>query len=53
MDMLTNLFILVAVAEPDVESTSRRTAGTAAMSADIPGEHHRPGGKDTDSYGGS
>jgi hypothetical protein len=52
MDMLANLFIMVAVGESDIESTSRRTAGAAAMSAGVPGEHHRHGDKDKGSYGG-
>lgn len=44
METLTDLFLLVAVGESDIESTSRRTAGAAAMSANVPGEHHQPGG---------
>jgi hypothetical protein len=44
MGTRTSLFRLVAVGESDTESASGGTARPAAMSANVPGERHRPGG---------
>jgi hypothetical protein len=41
---LLEIFVVVEVGESDIESTSRRTARAATMSANVPGEHHRLGG---------
>lgn len=43
MTMHVNLFLLVAAGESDTESTSRRVAGAAALSAGVPGEQHQLG----------